>query len=171
MDLLSGIVSTIASLGAEQWRRSSEVGFLRDALRERLHREVRLNLELYEILSEEEQLPRFDELMSADAFLEVCSLNLPLSRILGSDPLPTEVRDLLLQKGAATPNGNFVNWSQNIQCEIELIERVWHRMRVLRIRGRIDGSLGNLEYLRHLLRALDASLRLQRAKDAKKGKS
>ena len=171
MDPLSGIVSTIASLSAERWARSTEVRFLRDALRERLHREVRLNLELYEILSDEGQLPRFDELMYADAFREVSLLNLPLSRILGSDPLPTEVRDLLLQKAAVTPHGNFVNWSQNIHSEIDLIERVWHRMRVLRIRARIDGSLGNLEYLHHLLRALDGSLRLQRFKDSKKGKS
>ncbi|MDD2546294.1 MAG: hypothetical protein PHI55_08435 [Burkholderiaceae bacterium] len=165
IELFSGMAPALISLGLEKWGTAKEARLLRAAIRDRLHREVKLNLEVWKLYDKAEQ-PAIDlaDLVSVAAFNEVCSLNLPLWAVLADRPaLSPTVQGHLQQTGNAQRNGNYVRLTADIATEIDLIERIWHRLRVLKARHSLDGSLGDCAYLMHLHAALDLHLRECRA--------
>lgn len=163
LELFSGVFSNLISKGLETWSEAKETELLRAAIRSRLHREVKLNLEIWKLVRKEAENVVLADLVSSDAFSEICSLNLPLDALLGRDPLPLEVFQLLQQYQNTSANQNYINWAKEIQTEIDLIERIWHRLRVLKVRKELNGSMGDTGYLFHLHAALEICLRLRMA--------
>ena len=95
-----------------------------------------------------------------DALGSLCSLNLPLKVVLDEARLAPKVKALLQGENRnASIDARFKRWSASIETEVDLVERIWHRMHVLKSRRKVGGEVGNLDYLFHLVRALDASLK------------
>lgn len=164
-ELFSGVTTKLVGLGLEKWGSAKEARLLRAAIRDRLHRDVKLNLEVWKLYEKsEDPATALADLISVTAFNEVCSLNLPLWAVLSDMPaLSRNVQDHMQQNNVAHPNGNYSRWTADIHTEIDLIERIWHRLRVLKARCSLDGSLGDCAYLMHLHTALDLHLRECRA--------
>ncbi|KGE03822.1 hypothetical protein [Pseudohaliea rubra] len=157
--MLDTIIAVLIEKGLDGKAKSSESALLRDTLRERSAREVRLNLALWKLPASKPRPHAFAAMVSSDAFDAVCTLNLPLRSILDVNELAAEAKDLL----EAGPEGErldtrFKQWAAGITNEVILVERIWHRLRVLQCRQDLDGSLGNLDHLMHLHRALEMRL-------------
>lgn len=148
------IISVLIEKGIDGWEKSKEAELLRDSLRERLSREVRFNLAIWNLPATKPQPEAFAAMMSSEAFNAVCTLNLPLRLILDPNSLDAKAKQIMDEH----PDGNFKNWTDGISNEVTLVERIWHRLKVLQYRQDLDGSLGNLEYLMHLHRVLHATL-------------
>lgn len=165
MDPISGLLGTLFSKGIQHWSASKEASLLKAALRDRLHREVRLNLEVWKLFESSKDKPepsKLADLLSMDAFREVCTLNLPLSELMADEDLPEKAQQLLQQKGVDKPNKNYTNWARDIRTEVDLIERIWHRLHVLKVRQQLGGALGDGAYLIHLHRVLAMSLQTRK---------
>jgi hypothetical protein len=123
---------------------------LQAILRERLKREVRFNSELLSEsgISVAERLEQFD--LRAIEFL--FSQPLPLKSLF-----PRELSDLSRKK-IAGGNQKHKKWIDGLSCEADVIERAWLRMSIAKFRVKNRLSLGDTEYLRHLVIGLSASL-------------
>lgn len=157
--MLDTIISVLIQKGFDGKEKSYESALLRDSLRERLAREVRLNLAMWDLPASKPRPQAFAAMVSRDAFDSVCMLNLPLRLILDASGLATDAK-ALLEAGPPSDSSDarFKLWAVGITNEIILVERIWHRLCVLKYRQNLDGSLGNLEYLMHLHRALELTL-------------
>ena len=162
MEVLSGLVPTLFAKGLERWSSTKEAEWFKAAIRNRLLREVRLNLEIWKLFDRPKEIPdpsKLAELLSIQAFNEVCTLSLPLSELMGSEPLGADVLRYLRMEEHPNPNKSYQNWVKTIETEVDLIERIWHRLHVLKARHQLGGELGDNAYLMHLLRGLDMSLK------------
>ena len=152
--MLDAIIAVLIENGLDGKAKTTESALLRESLRERLAREVRLNLALWSLPASKPRPDAFATMVSRDAFDAVCTLNLPLRLILDADKLSDDARALLDNgSNGNPPDARFKQWTAGIRSEVILVERIWHRLRVLQYRQDLDGSLGNLEYLMHLHRA------------------
>lgn len=161
MELLSGLIGTIFSKGLDHWNGSREARLVKLALRDRLHREVRLNLEIWKLFDQRKNKPTPEvlaSLLSVKAFDEICTLNFPLSELLGAECLPSDVSRHLQLEGKPNANKKFKQRVKSITSEVDLIERIWHRLHILKARQQLSGSLGDIDYLKHLLVGLDIAL-------------
>lgn len=172
MELLSGLIGTIFSKGLDYWNGSREARLVKLALRDRLHREVRLNLEIWKLFDQRKNKPTPEflaSLLSIKAFDEVCTLNFPLSELLGTERLSPNVCRHLQLEGKTNANKRVRQRVKSISTEVDLIERIWHRLHILKERQQLGGSLGDNDYLKHLLVCLDISLN-ERKKISKRNK-
>lgn len=93
--MLDAIIAVLIEKGLDGKTKSTESALLRESLRERLAREVRLNLALWNLPASKPRPEAFAAMVSRDAFDVVCTLNLPLRLILDADALSPEARELL----------------------------------------------------------------------------
>lgn len=131
---------------------------LRQAVRARLARETRFNLELWQLSHKKMGKSLFAEGCRLDAIEEVCSLSVPISLFFDDNGLNKDAASLLV--GDTVTNENYKKWAAEISNEVDLIERVWHRLQLLKIRHAQAVPLGDVRYACHLLRGLDKSLRV-----------
>lgn len=153
--MLDSVISLLLEKSLDGRAKSAESSMLREALRERLAREVRLNLAMWDLPATKPQPEIFASLVCIEAFDAICTLNLPLRLILNQDGLSISARRYIEAEAAKEKSDSrFKQWTADINNEVVLVERIWHRLRVLRYRQNLNGSFGNLEYLMHLHRAL-----------------
>ena len=158
--MIDNIIAILIEKGWDTKTRSAQSRLLRDALRERLAREVRLNLAVWDLCKGKSSQKDIADLLSMEALGSLCSLNLPLRVILDDVSLPLKAKALLKgENRKALIDARFKRWSASIVSEVDLVERSWHRMHVLKSRKNVDGEVGNLDYLFHLLRALEIALK------------
>jgi len=139
-----------------QISKTQEASLVRCAARDRLQRELRLNLEVWKLTRRSASSEQLAELLSMDAFDEVMSLSAPLKVLFLKNALSAKAIEYLLRDNI---DKRFKKWSANINNEVELVERTWYRLRVLKVRRKINGSVGSLAYLMHLHEALDIALK------------
>lgn len=136
--------------------RGSDAAKLRLAIRARLARELRFNLELMKSLDNESDCLPFIENCRFDALNQICSLTTPLSLFFSEPGRSIKLNEYL--KATAADNRKYAQWTKDIESEVDLVERIWHRASILKVRLSNGHSLGDLGYLRHLMQALFQSL-------------
>lgn len=129
---------------------------LKAAVRDRLKREISFNVALFDLLSGKKNLT-LDKLilnLKSDAIEELVTLPFPINKILKS-----ELEEPSLELLKKTENKNHKKWSANIKSEIDLLERIWLRLQVARIRIENNAGVGDTAYLKLLLLTMEKSLR------------
>jgi hypothetical protein len=153
------VINLIDKISGKTWDQiasSNQTRLLREVVHERILRELRLNIAVWQLFREKAEPGIVAKLISVAAFNEVSSLSVPLRLLFNTNSLSKSARDLLIDGGKI--DGRYKKWSAGIDNEIDLIERIWHRLRVLEARQQLKGSLGNMEYLMHLHRVLVMAL-------------
>ena len=157
MDVMSALItpaiSTLLQLGREKWVGTSELKTLRKVLRERLAREMRYNVELNKIpeFTDEQKINAFDMRVMNDVF----SQPLPLQ-----DLFPTKLDKEMIEDFAPSifNRANKIRMA-NDQIEADLIERLWHRHSIAKLKLSNELNAGDTKYLRGLVVVLEANLR------------
>jgi hypothetical protein len=148
-DVLKSIVGGTAQKIGQELERHSAVRNLRIVIRERLKREINFNLEILK----EDRIPiesRIEELdISVVQFL--FSQPLPLNAFLTTE-LPANAEQKLKKL-------EHRNWSVENYSEVNLLERIWLRISVAKMRSKHCISPGDVEYLGELFICLFDSLK------------
>ena len=147
-DLFTPIVSKLFETGIDQWNDKQSFKNIRLAVRDRLRRETRLNAELLSKVKGKSGI--IDEL-STKALLEIFEMPIPVAKILDKS-LEQNVLKIL------SGNKNYKRWAKNIHNEVQLVERLWQRTRMLEIRVKKQQGSPNVNYVCVLNRALAVSL-------------
>ncbi|MFO7886054.1 MAG: hypothetical protein R6U68_14655 [Desulfobacteraceae bacterium] len=109
-----------------------------------MRREARLNAEL---LGKMKGIESLIEELSINTLQEVFEMPIPLNKIMNKH-LSDRVKDIL------NNNKKYHNWTKNVHSEADLVERLWHRTRMLQINKKYKQVKPNLAYLCVLNRAL-----------------
>ena len=156
------IVSPIATLIAEFYKDDSKSKLFRAAIRDRLRREVRFNLEVFELLNEKKfPVESILAAMEFSAISELFHLPIPVQKILNSHGLHDSAKAVLEQQYAIKQNKKHIAWAKTINNECELLERIWQRIAVLRVRTTKEVGQGDVPYLLRLMHAFEATLRTE----------
>ena len=148
--LVTEVLRSIVQHGADSHADSKELRMLRSVVRERLRRDMRYNAEL---LSEQKLDHNFRVLnLATDALDFVASQGVPLEIILNRSTSEKVLRS------AAGDNAKHISHLLRLTTEAELIERLIHRIRIVRLRAQCDVGLGDAAYLRKLIVAAHLSL-------------
>ncbi|MEB3330914.1 MAG: hypothetical protein VKI83_00260 [Synechococcaceae cyanobacterium] len=144
--LLSQVLSTLVNQGIEKWKSGKQFTTLRLLAHERLARELFWNRECLSARKKEEEASIYLALLRTDAFDELVKLSAPMQDIF-PEPihlltgLPVEPLSPLLRRRLG-----------DIQHRHELIDRTYHRIWMMRHRVKHGLSLGDIAYLRQLVR-------------------
>ena len=121
---------------------------LKTAIRDRLRREVSYNLAIFKLLQGKKKniLPVIISNLKTAAAEELVTLPFPVDKILDQ-----ELSDNTKAGLAYNSNKNYAKWSENIKTEKDLLERLFLRMNVARIRVNHEAGTGDIGYLKLLM--------------------
>ncbi|MDZ7696577.1 MAG: hypothetical protein U5R49_06555 [Deltaproteobacteria bacterium] len=153
-DLLTPVVGKLFETCIDQWHNKQSFKNIRLAVRDRLRREARLNSELLNKIKGKAGI--IDEL-STKALQDVFEMPIPVGKMLDRS-LDQDVKAILEK------NKNYKRWTENIQNETQLIERLWQRTRMLEIRVKKQVGSPNVNYVCVLNRALAVALEAEEEK-------
>ena len=145
MDLLK----TVMEKGIKRVEDNIALKNFRSVIRERLVREVKFNLEVLK-----------DEHLSIQE--KMSELDIKVIEFVFSQPLPLEIFfSTTLPKDAEAQLLKLKNrgWSEENFSEVNLIERLWLRVSIAKLRTRHEASPGDIKYLGRLFLCLRESLR------------
>lgn len=145
-DVLRGMIQH----GTKASTDNKELEALRTVLRERLHRDMRYNAELLK----EQQLDIAVRVLNLerDTLEFVVTQGIPLQTLLNRP-----VSESVLRKAAGGSDKHLADLLA-LKSEADLIERLLHRMKLVKIRAQYDIRLGDLSYLRKLVFAAQLTL-------------
>jgi hypothetical protein len=146
MDVLRGRIKH----GANSQADSKELEALRTVLRERLRREMRYNAELLK----EQKLDANIRILNleTDTLEFAVTQGVPLQTLLNRS-----ISESVLQKAAGGSVKHLADLLA-LNSEDKLIERLMHRVKVVKIRAKYGISLGDVSYLRKLVFAAQLAL-------------
>ena len=148
MLIIDKIVEAVIELGYEGYKTSKETKLLRLIVKENIKRELNSNLALLDEVSKVDRTTpiKADEIkriliseLTFDEFETYCKLHLPLSLLLPS---------VLDHKN--TPK-KYKSRIIDIEYESDLVERIYHRLQILKVRANKDLELGDIKYIRALI--------------------
>ena len=140
---LSPTLKLLFDYGFERFKSRKQVKTIRKVLSERLLREIKLNLEIFSDLKDEEEIAI--KAIDTSIIEAIFSQPIPLG-LLFDNRIPDGDRE-----DACQENQNYRNWMQTILTEADLIERVWHRLAIAKFRQSNNISKGDIKYLKQLL--------------------
>lgn len=147
LEMLKPVIDNLFNTAMDEWKANDEFNNFRLSTRDRLRRESMLNAELLKEISNDESI--INEL-SITTIQNIFDMPIPISKIFDNH-ISEESRIIL--------NSKFQRWTKNIIYESNLVERCWHRMRVLQIRNKNNNvTRTNVGYLIVLNKALAYSL-------------
>jgi hypothetical protein len=138
------ISTDMASVTASELRRWARSSLIRRALRAAILEELRFNLALLDEL-ERGQAPE-PKLCCA---LRDFSKRDAERRLVDIETLFTKRK---LHERPRTENENYKRWSDELSSTPDLIERCYHRLRIVRFRAEHGLDPGDLGYVKYLLR-------------------
>lgn len=149
-NFLEKLLCELVEVGQEKFRARSDVKNLRQLIRQRLLRELRLNDELlsYRTIDDAVRLKAIE----TSALSAVMHQSIPLEMFF--DKTLSEATLQRLAKG----DGRQVRRVAGIKTEKDLLERWWHRVSLAKIRLELAGKTGDLAYLRRLCFCLRLAL-------------
>lgn len=165
LELLLPQIPGILSQGWSELQKRVEFKRFREAVVDRLGRELRLNLELWDL--SQGRLGKdvdWSRLITSNAFDELFRLPVPLRLVLNDHKSLSDVAVKYLQ-GGSLRDTRYATWAKNITTEVDLAERIWHRMRALTVRQELGWLPGSAEYLVFLQRAMLMHLKESRGFD------
>jgi hypothetical protein len=148
---IADILKKMIQNGTDSPETQREISALRDVLRERVRRDMRFNTELLD----EQKLYISNRILNLEcnALEFAFGQSIPV-KILFNTPVSEEV----LSRGAG---GSALHRARmlDLDNEAKLMERTLHRIRVARIRAQFDLPIGDIAYLRKLMKTLEIALR------------
>lgn len=151
--LINPAISSLLKVGHEKWLVSTELKTLRKVLRERLAREVRFNSEIGQIigLTENQKISAYDLSVISGIFAQA----LPLQ-----DLFPHKLDKDMIEKLPISVfnNSHKIRISVDV-TEADLIQRIWHRHAIAKIKISNKLNPGDVKYLRGLISVLEINLR------------
>lgn len=156
-EIFPSLLSSLITKTWDQLADTHQFRQLREAARERLLRDTALNVEVWNICADVPDKQMVVDAFNINAFNEMAGQDVPLRLFLRAKDLPQAAINYL--RNTETPDARYRVWTAEIHTEVELFERLWHRLRVLKVRSTVLGTHGNLDYLMHLHRALALSLK------------
>jgi hypothetical protein len=145
-DVLRGMIQH----GTKSHENSKEIEALRTVLRERLLREMRYNAELLKEQKLDENVRVLN--VETDTLEFAVTQGVPLQMLLNRS-----ISDSVLQKAAGGSDKHLADLLA-LNSEDKLIERLMHRVKVVKIRAKYGISLGDVSYLRKLVFAAQLAL-------------
>lgn len=161
--MFSGILSMVLPLahdavkfGLAEVEKRADFKNLQIVLREQLLREVRLNLEILKELGIDHT--KSVMLLRTEVMQQICEQPLPVS-LLFNGAVSQEVRSTILGKGGQ--RASYARWISGVKTESDLIERIWFRVAVAKLRAENNSDMGDVAYIKRLLMGLECSLRIR----------
>jgi len=163
LELLLPQIPGLLSQGWDDLHKAVEFKRFREAVVDRLGRELRLNLELWGLSQGRlEKDVDWSRLVTSSAFDELFQLPIPIRMVL-NESLNEATLEYL--RAASVRNSRHASWAQNIKTEVDLAERIWHRMRALTVRQNLGWLPGSVAYLVFLQQAMLMQLKETRGID------
>lgn len=165
LDLLLEPAKIFVEKGIEAFRKSQEHKNLRVAIQDRIRREVRFNITLLEeyLTKKTDGTAKHDEDVRASllkslrtcAFDDVDSGMLPLKLFFEQG-----LGDAIWPKGGFKPEDRdqFLKWVSKDKTQYDLLERIYHRLRIAKTFASCGKPQGNMEYIRFMLIAFEKSI-------------
>jgi len=139
---LIGAAPGIASIILSLFKDNKESKELCQAIRDRLKREISFNLQLFDLQKGKKNMPVSKVIpnLRVEAMEELVTLPFPIDKIL------KKLSDKAKDKLASSKNKKHRHWAGNIKNEKELLERLWLRVNVAKIRISNDAGKGDVSY-------------------------
>jgi hypothetical protein len=156
VSLIGNALGIIVDKGMDHFMKSSELNLLKDAIAEKIRREMRFNNELlgaiieYQKKNDLEKVSRIIKVIDTSGFDSLDNSSIPLKAIFRDSKIEWEIiyRDFKHGKGYRT-------WVKNIDNVPLLVERIYHRLKIIKAFENIGLLKGqsSLRYVIFLIRA------------------
>lgn len=157
LDMLVGPAKEFLKLGIEKYRKNKEFKNLKIAVQDRVRREVNFNLELLADYSEAKDEKDTD---AAKVLLQALRTEAFDQLDAGVLPLILFFEEKLEQAIWSEPeNKKFMQRVDKVKTQCDLVQRVYHRIRVSQTLAACGKERMDDKYMRFLLRALLESIK------------
>lgn len=165
LGMIAEMAKELLSAGWEELRERKQFKRLQAAVHDRIRREIRFNLamvdEAIKIKSDSEGQKRVALIcsMSSKGFDEISSGGIPLTLLFGPDGLDARVWPEANNKPfTAAEIKKYKTRIRSINTRHGLVERLYHRITVIKAIAGHGVVKGDIKYLRFLLRASEKAL-------------
>lgn len=148
--VINDVLKKIVEHGLNSRETEKELSNLRAVLREKVRREIRYNQELLDETKLDAGIRVLN--MDLDALRFACEQSIPMNLLFNQ-----QIDEAVLLKGAGE-SLLFRRRLLALDTETKLMERLLHRVRITKIRAKYDLPLGDLSYIRKLMRTLEVAL-------------
>lgn len=160
IELLIEPAKTFVSGGIEAFRKSKEHQNLIVAVQDRIRREIRFNLAIFDEISEPEKHAEDLKLgllrsVIISGFDDIDAGLLPLNLFFEE-----EIQPEIWPRSGFTGQEylRFRGWLKGVRSQYDLLERVYHRMRIIRTFAECGKVYGSPVYIRFMLIAFEKSI-------------
>lgn len=163
LDLLLEPAKIFVEKGLDFYKKTQEHKNLRVAVQDRIRREVRFNIALLtEFITEKNGVAKHEETirggliksLRTSAFDDADSGILPLP-LFFEDELANEIWP---SKGFDINKEKYKEWLKAVKTQYDLLERVYHRIRIAKTFAECGKIHGDLDYVRFMLIAFEKSI-------------
>lgn len=158
--ILEHLVEMFIDKGIALIKDNHEFNRLKDAINARIARELRFNSELletiirYKKLKNEKLISTLTGSLQTTAFDSINDSSIPLTLFSGESEIKPKDWSSIREK-FPYPSSNFVKWSVTINNPTDLIERIYHRIKIIKLFASIDISK-NQQSIKYVLFLISA---------------
>lgn len=156
--LLSRAVNLFISDGIRAFEKDRAANCLRESMAERINREIRFNYELLgvrkkKVLTDSTKIKTIIDSTTTSAFDAINDTGIPMTLI--SDKKITENDWQSMHNKYKVHNKSYSRWTKNITSTSMLLERIYHRLKIVKILNSLDivKNEASIAYLSYLMRA------------------
>jgi hypothetical protein len=158
---LDKMAEIFLNTGIDQLIKNKEFNRLREAINEKIEREIRFNQELLKEIVRRKTpdnlalVSRMTEALQTTAFDSIIESSIPLGAIFDNKDICEDAwKDFW--DNYPYPSLNFFNWAKGISNETLLIERIYHRIKIIKVFSNLEISKGHqsLKYVMFLISAM-----------------
>jgi hypothetical protein len=158
--ILESVVGQFIGKGVEYLKGSIEFKRSKDAINERIARELRFNDELLKAIlkhkkgEKPELISHLTESLQTKAFDAISDSSIPLTLFFAESDIRQEDWKSIQEK-FPYPSAIYFKWASTIGDSTELIERIYHRMKIIKLFSALDISKNqqSIKYVLFLIRA------------------
>jgi hypothetical protein len=158
--ILESVVGQFIGKGVEYLKGSIEFNRSKDAINERIARELRFNDELLKAIlkhkkeKEPELISHLTESLQTTAFDAISDSSIPLTLFFAESDIRQEDWKSIQEK-FPYPSAIYSKWASTIGDPTMLIERIYHRMKIIKLFSTLDISKNqqSIKYVLFLIRA------------------
>jgi hypothetical protein len=158
-EIISKLAGKVIDIARDKLKEDEEFKRLRSAVVEKMDRELRFNDEILKETvrhkkNDETLIDGLIETLNTDSFDELVKSSVPLSLIFENLELNINHWEDFY-KSTKLSNKNMLQWSENIASQVFLIERIYHRIKILKNLRKISIHRGSesVRYIRFLISA------------------
>jgi len=158
--ILDRVVEIFIKEGVKLLKENHEFSRLQEAISEKIARELRFNAELLDAIlrnknsKNQEFISALTESLKTTAFDSLSDSSLPLTLFFGESEIQSEDW-LTIHEKFPYPSKNYVKWASTINNPSALIERIYHRTKIIKLFSLINISKNqqSIKYVLFLIKA------------------